>query len=48
MLAGVDAQAYGGEGAPLSWRPSADTVAGKGAPLSWRPSAHAVAGEGEL
>jgi acyl-CoA synthetase (NDP forming)/RimJ/RimL family protein N-acetyltransferase len=35
-----------GEGAPLSWRPSADAVAGNGAPLSWRPSADAVAGEG--
>src|SRR5262249_14444209 len=26
-----------GEGGPLNWPPSADTVAGNGAPLSWRP-----------
>src|SRR5215470_7594006 len=43
-----------GEGAPLSWRPSADAVAGNGRPLSWgrggcsdgarpEPSADAVA-----
>jgi Uma2 family endonuclease len=43
------------EGAPLSWRPSADAVAGNGAPLNWcrseaekaarNPSTDAVAGE---
>src|SRR5262249_9226859 len=32
------------EGAPLSWRPSADADAGNGAPLSWRPATDAVAG----
>src|SRR6266567_5566749 len=30
-------------GPPLSWRPSAHTVAGNGPPLSWRPSADTVA-----
>ena len=35
-----------GEGAPLSWRPSAHAVAGKGGTLSCAPSAHAVAGKG--
>src|SRR5262245_14778072 len=35
-----------GEGGPLNWPPSADTVAGNGAPLNWPPSAHAVAGKG--
>jgi hypothetical protein len=44
-LAGSAAQVHE-EGAPLSWRPSADAVAGHGAPLSWRPSADAVAGHG--
>src|SRR5437870_5800162 len=36
------------EGAPLSWRPSADAVAGNGGTLSYSlrsPSAHAVAGK---
>src|SRR5262245_53705475 len=32
-----------GEGAPLSWRPSADAVAGNGPPLMRRPCADAVA-----
>src|SRR5262249_20617997 len=34
-----------GEGRPLSWAPSADTVAGNGGTLSWAPSAVAVAGD---
>ena len=44
----LDAQvpAPRGEGAPLSWRPSAHAVAGNGPPLNWRPSADAVAGAG--
>src|SRR5262249_14181624 len=46
LLNSLYVKASAREGAPLSWRPSADAVAGNGGPLNWPPSAHTVAGNG--
>ena len=44
--AALAASSLAGEGAPLSWRPSADAVAGNGGTLNCAPSTIADAGNG--